>query len=91
MNKPVWIAGLLLAVLAIQTARSEPKVPPGDAPVPAHQGLRRAVSREAQAQREPVPAPKPGRLSPEERSKLRQDVSDAGRRIYHPRPIPAHY
>ena len=90
MNKPVWIAGSLLALAVIQPVHSEPKGPPGDAPAHAHQALRRAVSKEAQAQREPVAAAKTGRLSPEERSKLRQDVNDAGRRIY-PRPVPARY
>lgn len=88
LNKTAWIAGCLLALLAAPSARSEPQKPDGQANT--EQPLRRAVSEEAQLRREPVRPSKLGRLSPEERSKLRQDVSDAGRHLY-PRPVRARY
>ena len=90
MNRPAWFAGSLLALLAVQSVRAEPPRPPVDAPTTEQQALRRAVAEEAHARRDSQPAAKMRRLSPEERSKLRQDVSDASRSIY-PRPIPARY
>jgi len=92
MNVHPWIAGSLLLLVAIQPARSETQRPPQESQseAPAQQPLRRAVTEEAQLRREPDQMPKFGRLSPEERLKLRQDVNAAGRNIYH-RPVPARY
>lgn len=92
MNVHAWIAGSLLALVAIQPVRSEtqrhPQEPQNEAPT--EQPLRRAVAEEAQLRREPVRTPKLGRLSPEERLRLRQDVNAAGRDIYR-RPAPGRY
>ena len=92
MNNAVWIGGSLLALLAIQPAHSEVQRPPPEAQneTVAQRPLRRAVADEAQTRREPAPAQKIGRLSPEERLKLRKDVDDANRDIYR-RPIPARF
>ena len=93
MNTAVWITGSLLALVAIQPARSETQRANQNMQgemTTQQQPLRRAVSEEAQLRREPGPMQKVGKLSPEERQKLRKDVDDANRDIYR-RPLPARY
>jgi len=88
MNIPPWVAGSLLALIAIQPARGEAPRPPQESQNgAAAQQLRRAVAEEAQQRREPEPTQKFERMSPEERLKLRRDVNAAGRDIYR-RPGP---
>ena len=83
MNVHPWIAGSLLALLAIQPARGEAPRPPQESQneAPAQQ-LRRAVAEESLQRREPEQTPKFERLSPEERVRLRRDINAAGRNIY---------
>ena len=90
MRLSACFAGSLLTLLSMPSLSAEAQRPPTEPQAAEQQPLRRAVAEEAQARRDALPAPKTRRLSPEERSKLRKDVNDAGRRIY-PHPIPAHY
>ena len=90
MKAPAWIAGGLLFLVVVQPVRSEPQRPSQESEVQSQQPLRRAVSEGAQSRREVAAPNKVGRLSPEERVKLRKDVHEANREIYQ-RPVPARF
>jgi hypothetical protein len=64
--------GVRPAAARVQPQAAPPERPPEAAPVP--------VGPPVQA---PPPA-KPGRLTPDERRALRQQINDAGRQIYRP-------
>lgn len=88
MSKNVFPAALILALLAplAQAMPGEERFAQDEGPPPPAQDFQRALP--AQFQRREAAyssdAPRPARLSPEERRQLRRDIHEAGRDIYSP-------
>ncbi len=93
MNRKLWKPlAAIAALVAVVPVHAQMRNRGGGMPPDAHPGWDRGslqqpmdTSRESPRQENPAA---PGRMSPEERRRLRRDIHEAGREIYRPEHRP---